>query len=485
MQYAIVSDIHANLQAWNAALMEIRSLGVDRILCLGDVVGYGPNPCEVLESVYTSVDHLVMGNHDAALCGKLDAGLFNDNARRILDWTRERLGASAMAFLKTFPLTLAGCGFRCAHGDFSDPGRFHYIIEPEDAPPSWQAADEPLLFHGHTHRAGIYVVGNSGKPHWLPPEDFELEDGKRYLVNAGSVGSPRDGDARGSFCLYDDRARAVYWRRVPFDLDAFRTALTNAGLPSSPSHFLQKDPRAAVLPLRTLLSFRSPAAEEPAARDVVQVEAIRRLQSRLRRWRGLAVGILALGLAAAGVGGWTWMQRPRSAVIGSVGRVEARSVAMEQNLLTFPPQLIPAGEPIAGWQIRLGDRKRQTVELALTPDAELVLTSGNPTVELQAVSDSIEVRDDMKFRLEGMFLKGDDFKGTIQVAVSVVKLAGGREETVDPYLIKEPNQSRRGGWWLAQQTFELPAGARSFRVKLVGKFQGAVRVKELSLTRKP
>ena len=91
MRYAIVSDIHANLQAWNAVLLDIRSSGVDKILCLGDLVGYGPQPAETLQSLYEHVDHFILGNHDAAACGKLDASYFNDGARELIEWTREQL----------------------------------------------------------------------------------------------------------------------------------------------------------------------------------------------------------------------------------------------------------------------------------------------------------------------------------------------------------------------------------------------------------
>ena len=98
MKYAIVSDIHANLAAWNAVLLDIRSNGVDCIICLGDMLGYGPRPREVLESLYTSVDHFLLGNHDAAICGKIDPQCFNEPAREIIRWTAAQLGESAKNF---------------------------------------------------------------------------------------------------------------------------------------------------------------------------------------------------------------------------------------------------------------------------------------------------------------------------------------------------------------------------------------------------
>ena len=196
MKCAIVSDIHANRQAWNAALLDIRSQGIDRICCLGDIVGYGPNPTETLESVYSNVDYLVLGNHDAVICGKMDPSLFNEKARRIIDWTRNQLGNDAVKFLKTLPLSVSSHFFRGTHGDFSVPSSFNYIIEPEDALDSWSTVPENLLFVGHTHQPGIFLLGQSGIPRMVEPQDFVLEEGKRFLVNVGSIGQPRDRQAR-------------------------------------------------------------------------------------------------------------------------------------------------------------------------------------------------------------------------------------------------------------------------------------------------
>ena len=129
MRFAIVSDLHSNLQAWNAVLLDIRSQKLDRIICLGDVVGYGPDPAEVLRSVHANVNHLVLGNHDAVVCGKMDETLFNESARQIIDWTRGQLNREARRFLGSLPLSLDAGLFRCAHGDFSEPGAFNHATE--------------------------------------------------------------------------------------------------------------------------------------------------------------------------------------------------------------------------------------------------------------------------------------------------------------------------------------------------------------------
>ncbi|MEI6809351.1 MAG: metallophosphoesterase family protein, partial [bacterium] len=274
MRYAIVSDIHSNLQAWNAVLLDIRSTGVDRIICLGDIVGYGPNPVQVMESVHANVDHFVLGNHDAILCDKLDSSLFNDSARFVLEWTKTQMGKNATKFLSTLPLALDGRTFRCAHGDFSEPGYFNYVTEPQDAMPSWNAVTEQLLFVGHTHVPAIFLLGKSGTPHIVPAQDFALEEEKRYLVNPGSVGQPRDGDARASYCIYDQEAGSVCWRRIPFDIDAYRCSVTSTGLPLSASHFLSFDPRKGVSPLREMLSFSPPNTPELAVQNAVAIQTL-------------------------------------------------------------------------------------------------------------------------------------------------------------------------------------------------------------------
>ena len=231
MRIAIVSDIHANLQAWNAALLDIRSSGVDHILCLGDIVGYGPNPAEVLESVHANVDYLVLGNHDAAACGKIDARLFNANAQQIIQWTRGRLTRSALRFLETLPLCLEGEFFRCTHGDFSAPGMYQYIAAAEDARASWGAVTEPLLFVGHTHQPALFLLGTSGIPRSVEPQDFALEEDKRFLVNVGSVGQPRDGDPRAAYAVFDAWANEIALRRVPYDHLLTERKIVAGGLP--------------------------------------------------------------------------------------------------------------------------------------------------------------------------------------------------------------------------------------------------------------
>ena len=152
MRYAIVSDIHANRQAWKAVLEDIQKQGVDDILCLGDVVGYGPRPADVLEQVYESCDNFILGNHDAVIGNRLDSNLFNDKAKFIIEWTRDQLSDSVADFFATMPVTMDGETFMTAHAELSNPEAFAYIFEPADSLMSFEIMKPKMLFVGHTKK---------------------------------------------------------------------------------------------------------------------------------------------------------------------------------------------------------------------------------------------------------------------------------------------------------------------------------------------
>lgn len=312
MRYAIISDVHANLQAWRAVHRDIRSLRADYIICLGDVAGYGPSPAALLNEVHAAIDSFVLGNHDAVLGGRMDDASFTPEARELIRWTARRLDRKAAAFLGSFPLTLVGNGFRCAHGEFSRPASFEYALNPEDALPSWQANDAQLLFAGHTHYPAFFLLGSSGIPREAEPQDFELEPGKRYFINVGSVGYPRTGDPRATYCLYDTRANAVFWRHVSFDLDSFRTTFIQSGLSLSPSHFLQADPLAKSIPVRESMDFAPPTLPGREAQGSRESRDVTRLERGRNLWKTLFLGAMATLLIGAAVTAWYWPLRKSS-----------------------------------------------------------------------------------------------------------------------------------------------------------------------------
>ncbi len=490
MKYAIVSDLHANGPAWKAVHLDFAALGAERVICLGDTVGYGPHPAEVLEAVHAVVHHFVLGNHEAAVAGLMDEDLFSDRARIAIRWTRERLDRNALRLLAGWPLMLKGPGFRCAHGDFAAPALFNYIIEPEDAAPSWRAAPEPLLFVGHSHSPGLFLLGASGTPRRVPPQDVQIEGGRRYLVNVGSVGQPRDGDARASYCLYDSTARALYFRRVPYDLDAYGDALRAAGLPADGDPVLRHDPRAGVPPLRPQLGFRPPTDATRGARAAVAVAEIEGLRRQVRAWKGLALALALLGFAAAALAGaWTWRrQRERGDTLEGrpAAPVVAADRAVDENLAPLPARASLPGAIIEGWAIHRGNRRRQSVavELSLEGAPVLRLRSEAEDRDLFARGPVVRVASGQRITVEAHFRRSADFSGNVGWAVSLTRATGAGEETLPNFVAKFPNQRRRENWWAAEGTFDIPAGGREIEVRIGGRFTGEVEVSRVTVRRR-
>lgn len=243
MRYAIISDVHANEAALRAVLTDAADAHAEKIVCLGDVLGYGPDPVQALELVYRRAHVCLAGNHDDAVCGRFPVDDFTDFAAQAVARHRAALTRKAKDWLRglphvcEFPAPEGGAGegaFACAHGEFLRPERFDYLLDAADALPSWRTRTEQLLFVGHTHKPGIFVLGESGVPHALSPADFTLEPGKRYVVNVGSVGYPRSGACRTFYCIYDDCSRTVFFRSLPFDLEAYSEKMHGQGLDEAP-----------------------------------------------------------------------------------------------------------------------------------------------------------------------------------------------------------------------------------------------------------
>ena len=222
MKYAILSDIHANESALRHALADAAALGADTVVCLGDVVGYGPLPKETLALVRRSASVTLAGNHDDAVSGRQGADNFIDLAGDAVKRHREALDADSLGWLRALPYECRLDGAIAAHGDFTDPEAFNYIDDEASAEANFAATDAQLMFVGHTHAPGFFLTGQSGKVYRLDPQDFSLEDGKRYIVNPGSVGYPResDGVCHSTYVIYDSVARSVHFRLLPFSVSS-------------------------------------------------------------------------------------------------------------------------------------------------------------------------------------------------------------------------------------------------------------------------
>jgi len=234
MRTAVISDIHANLEALNAVLEQIVKLHVDETVCLGDIVGYNASPNECIEIVRSAKITCVLGNHDAVAAGLEEPDSFNLLARWAVLWTLVQLKDENKQFLLELPREQPVRDFFLFHGSIHDTNR--YIMYRQDAIDNFrELADLPesprLGFFGHTHVKTIVsdrfgVVSAS-----VPQEEQILHTDTRYLVNPGSVGQPRDGDPRAAFLIYDDIDRVISFHRVEYDMQRCRDKIVNAGLP--------------------------------------------------------------------------------------------------------------------------------------------------------------------------------------------------------------------------------------------------------------
>ena len=222
MRYAIFSDVHANSSALRKVLRDARRCGVETFVCLGDVVGYGPLPAEATAIVRSTAHLTLLGNHDAAVAGLMDSSAFIDLAGDAVSRHRAALSARDIAWLGANKPCASIEGAALAHGDFTAPGEFNYIDSEEAAKANFAATSEQIMFVGHTHVPEIFIVGASGTVHRLPPQDFEAEEGKRYIVNVGSVGYPREsnGTCMSSYVLYDTQDKSVRFRHLPFSVSS-------------------------------------------------------------------------------------------------------------------------------------------------------------------------------------------------------------------------------------------------------------------------
>ncbi len=236
MRYLVLSDIHANFTALEAALAAVEGRW-ESVVCLGDVVGYGPDPNEVIDRVRALGAMTIRGNHDKAACGLAGAEDFNPVARAAADWTREHLRADNLTYLQQLPQgPLEAEGLALIHGALHDEDE--YVFAPAQALDGLLESPSPVTFFGHTHFQGGFSFRDSKlEVIQLRPEPgtsfaaLRVELGTRYLLNPGSVGQPRDGDPRAAFAIADLNHSVVEFWRVPYHIEAVQQRMKRAGLP--------------------------------------------------------------------------------------------------------------------------------------------------------------------------------------------------------------------------------------------------------------
>ena len=238
MRYLILSDIHANIDALETVLEAAPADTWDRVLVLGDLVGYGAEPSAVIERVL-SLNPLatIRGNHDKAACGIEDGSSFNYVARLAAQWTFEALSSEHREYLRALPKGPMAIDdtIEICHGAPFDED--HYIFDAEDASHALDTVTRPLCLFGHTHLPVVFRRNPSIFDGFLPEgaDDtlVQIEGGLNYLVNVGSVGQPRDGDPRAAFGIYDSSGPSVLIRRVDYPVQNAQRRILDAGLPAS------------------------------------------------------------------------------------------------------------------------------------------------------------------------------------------------------------------------------------------------------------
>jgi predicted phosphodiesterase len=239
MRRLILSDIHANMTALQAALGACQGKW-DQALCLGDVVGYGPDPNEVVEQIQPLLIAAIRGNHDKAVAGVSDADDFNPIARAAVQWTRASLRPGNLSYVAGLPPgPMHTDEISLFHGSLRDEDE--YIFVSEQALDGLLVAPNSLSFFGHTHiqggfsfaEAGLQTLMLQSRRAGIVMMPLRLERGTRYLLNPGSIGQPRDGDPRAAFAIFDAQQSLVEFWRVPYDIAQVAERLGRAGLPES------------------------------------------------------------------------------------------------------------------------------------------------------------------------------------------------------------------------------------------------------------
>ena len=232
MRTAFISDIHANSEALGVVLADIDTQNVDRVVCLGDVVGYGPEPNECVAKIKDRCVTTVIGNHDYAALGRMDTLGFNEYARAAADWTAKVLNQETIAFLESLPLSKMLDDVLLVHASPKDPERWTYVLSYQEAQRQFEAFNARMCFIGHSHLPVVIELNGEQINALEFTEDvpLRLHKDRRYLINVGSVGQPRDRDPRTGYAIYDEETDTVLLRRLEYPLAEVQEKILNAGL---------------------------------------------------------------------------------------------------------------------------------------------------------------------------------------------------------------------------------------------------------------
>lgn len=231
MKYGFFSDVHANLEALKACVIDFRSEKLDKVFFMGDAVGYGPFPDESVKLIHDVASVKLMGNHDYAALGLMETDFFNQYAAESMGWTKNSISRKTIQIMSDFELKHEFDDLLLVHSSPKEPELWHYILDMDDATESFEYFSQRLCLLGHTHRPYIVYKETSGEIVLSKQAEEVLTDERRYLVNIGSVGQPRDGDPRSCYLIYDVENKTIRHKRVSYNIKATQKDMAKIGLP--------------------------------------------------------------------------------------------------------------------------------------------------------------------------------------------------------------------------------------------------------------
>lgn len=229
MKIALFGDIHANYEALETVLEDSVQQGCDSYICLGDVVGYNADPVACLEKIQAMGCPVVKGNHDEDAGGEHSLEMMNPVAAEALQWTRDQLNAEQREWLARLRMVRQVNDFTIVHSTLDQPNAWNYVTNKFDAMSNFSYQFTQVCFHGHTHVPRVFI--RSSRVQEVKADSVVIEPGMKYFINAGSVGQPRDGDWRASYCIYDTDSQTVSFRRLEYDIKTAQDKIIAAGLP--------------------------------------------------------------------------------------------------------------------------------------------------------------------------------------------------------------------------------------------------------------
>ncbi len=230
MKYAILGDIHSNLEGLQAVLKDAEEQEVTHFACLGDLVGYKANPVECVEIVRSLNCPIVRGNHDHYCGYNNDLSTFQPMAADVVDWTREQLSSEQREFLRSLKFVATEASFTMVHSTLDTPENWVYVFDPLEAEAHFNYQTTSICFFGHTHMPLAFEKTNKIRSGLY--NRIKITVGKKYFINVGSVGQPRDGDPRSAYVIYDITNHEVTLRRIEYDLSITQKKILDAGLPN-------------------------------------------------------------------------------------------------------------------------------------------------------------------------------------------------------------------------------------------------------------